>query len=346
MTSENSTGNAAGRRTLAQEIVDTVREPLIVLDAQLRVLIASRSFYSAFRIAPSEVEGRALSTLGNGQWNIPALSKLFEDILAHDTTVENYEIELDSPALGHRVMLLNARKVFDESNVSTNLLVAIEDVTERRVLDNEKDELLHQKELLLREINHRVNNSLQIIASIILLKARTVQSEDTRRHLKEAHERVLAVATVQEQLQPAAFGARIAVESYLTRLCDSLAASMIPEDQPVTIKVEASDGDVTSEEAVSMGLIATELVINALKYAFPDNARGTVFVRYESSATLWRLAVSDDGIGISTKMTEPPVRSGLGTSIVEALARQLGGRVTLSAESPGTMVTIAVPKTA
>jgi chemotaxis protein methyltransferase CheR len=345
MTHDDPT-RAEGRRTLEQAIVDTVREPLIVLDAHLHVLVASRSFYSTFGVSPIDVEGRALSALGDGQWDKPELARLLGDVLDHDNTIENYEIELESPVLGHRVMLLNARKVFAQGNVSTNLLVAVEDVTERRVLEREKDELLLQKELLLQEMNHRVNNSLQIIASIILLKARTVQSEDTRRHLKEAHDRVLAVATVQEQLQPAAFGARIGVQSYLTRLCDSLAASMIPEDQPVTIKVEADDGDVTSEEAVSMGLIATELVINALKYAFPNNAKGNVIVRYESSATLWRLAVSDDGVGISTKMTEPPVRSGLGTSIVEALTRQLGGRVTLSAESPGTMVTIAVPKTA
>ena len=125
-------------------------------------------------------------------------------------------------------------------------------------------------------MNHRINNSLQIIASILLLKAQTVQSEDTRRHLQEAHERVIAVATVQEQLHPTPFGAEIGVRNYLTRLCESLAASMILERQPVSLRVEAGEGTTTSQQAVSMGLIATELVINALKHAFPRNAQGEI----------------------------------------------------------------------
>ena len=160
-------------------------------------------------------------------------------------------------------------------------LVAIEDVTERRALEREKDELLRQKDLLLQEMNHRINNSLQIIASILLLKAHTVQSEETRRHLQDAHERVMAVAAVQEQLQPTPFGAQIEARSYLTRLCESLAASMIMDDQPVLIRVEAGEGSTTSEQAVSMGLIATELIINALKHAFPGGAKGNIVVRFE-----------------------------------------------------------------
>src|SRR5690242_7750545 len=195
-------------------------------------------------------------------------------------------------------MLLNARKIFYEGNNSTSLLVAIEDVTERRTLEREKDELLRQKDLLLQEMNHRVNNSLQIIASILLLKAQTVQSEETRQHLREAHERVMAIATVQEQLYPLPFGAQIEAGTYLTRLCESLASSVLG-GQLVSLRVEAGEGATTSEQAVSMGLIATELVINALKHAFPNRAKGTIVVGFESSASAWRLSVSDDGVGIS-----------------------------------------------
>ena len=195
-------------------------------------------------------------------------------------------------------------------------------------------------------MNHRVNNSLQIIASILLLKAQTVQSEETRQHLRDAHERVMAVATVQEQLHPTPFGAEIEVKNYLTRLCESLTASMILDGQPVTIRVEAGEGSTTSEQAVSMGLIATELVINALKHAFPDGAKGIIVVSFESSASAWRLAVADDGIGVSTQLADAPARIGLGTSIIEALTRQLGGRITSSAASPGTTVSVTVPRAA
>jgi two-component system, sensor histidine kinase PdtaS len=95
-----------------------------------------------------------------------------------------------------------------------------------------------------------------------------------------------------------------------------------------------------------MGLIATEHVINALKHAFPDGAKGTIVVGFESSATAWRLSVSDDGVGIGSHLADTPVRSGLGTSIVEALTRQLGGRVTTSTASPGTTISVTVPRAA
>jgi chemotaxis protein methyltransferase CheR len=345
--------SAEHRRSLEEAIVDTVREPLIVLDGELNVVVGSRSFYRAFNVTPEETEGRPLYQLGNGQWDIPALRKALAEVIPQHTTIEAYEVEHDFPSIGRRTMLLNARKVFYEGNNSTSLLVAVEDVTERRTLEREKDEflrekdeLLRQKDLLLQEMNHRVNNSLQIIASILLLKAQTVQSEEIRRHLRDAHERVMAVATVQEQLHPIPFGAEIEARNYLTRLCESLAASMILDDQPVSIRVEAGEGSTTSEQAVSMGLIATELVINALKHAFPGGAKGAILVGFESTASAWRLFVSDDGVGIGTHLADAPTRAGLGTSIVEALTRQLGGRVTTAAASPGTTVSVTVPRAA
>ncbi|HEX5321455.1 MAG TPA: histidine kinase dimerization/phosphoacceptor domain -containing protein [Stellaceae bacterium] len=337
---------AKQRRSLEEAIVDTVREPLVVLDGAMRVVVASRSFYRAFGVGPRESEGRLFYELGNGQWDIPVLRELLTAVIPHHTTIEGFEVEHDFPTIGWRIMLLNARKVFYEGNNSTSLLVAIEDVTERRALEREKDELLRQKDLLLQEMNHRINNSLQIIASILLLKAHTVQSEETRRHLQDAHERVMSVAAVQEQLHPTPFGAQIEARPYLTKLCESLAASMIIDGQPVTIKVQAGVGSTTSEQAVSMGLIATELTINALKHAFPGGTQGQIVVSFDSTASAWRLSVSDDGIGISGRLPESPVRIGLGTSIVEALTRQLGGRVTTSAASPGTTVSVTVPRAA
>jgi two-component sensor histidine kinase len=346
MTSDYPLNSTDGRRRLEHAIVDTVREPLVVLDGALRVITASRSFYLAFKVTPDQVEGRLLYELGGGEWNIPALRTLLEEIIPQHTTMEEYVVDHDFPVIGPRTMLLNARKVFYEGNNSTSLLLAIEDVTERRALERDKDELLRQKDLLLQEMHHRVNNSLQIIASILLLKAQTVQSPETRRHLQEAHERVLAIATVQEQLHPSVYGEPIDAARYLRRLCESLAASMILEGQPLSVRVEAGEGAMTSEQAVSMGLITTELVINALKHAFPANATGAIVVRYASEAGAWRLSVSDDGIGMSSVLSVPVPKSGLGTSIVEALTRQLGGRVVIAAALPGTTVSVTVPRAA
>src|SRR6476661_3712121 len=149
---------------LAQGIVDTVREPVLVLDKDLRVIAASRSFYSAFKVSPADTHGRLLYTLGDGQWDIPALRVLLEKILPEKGVMEGYEVEHEFPSLGHRTMCLNARQVFYEGGADTTILLGIEDVTERRVLEREKDELLKQKDVLLQELEHRIANSLQIIA--------------------------------------------------------------------------------------------------------------------------------------------------------------------------------------
>ena len=322
---------------LARAIVDTVREPLVVLNGDLRVVAASRSFYETFGVNQREVYGRLLYELGGGQWDIPKLRGLLEDIIPHQTTIEACEVEHDFPTIGRRNMLLNARQVVDGDRPAA-ILLAIEDVTRRRAAEREKDDLLRQKDLLLQEMRHRVANSLQIIASILLLKARTVQSEETRRHLQDAHQRVLTVATVQQQLEASGLGDEIKIGPYLSKLCASLAASMIGERWPLPVKVRASDGAATSNHVVSLGLITTELLINALKHAFPNDAEGEILVSYDASGADWQLSVSDNGVGRPADADDRP--HGLGTSIVEALAKQLGARVSVSSSPRGTTVSI------
>ena len=97
--------------TLAQGIVDTVREPVLVLDKGLRVIAASRSFYSSFQVRPEDTQGRLLYTLGDGQWDIPKLRVLLEQIIPEHGVMEGYEVEHEFPAVGHRTMYLNARQV-------------------------------------------------------------------------------------------------------------------------------------------------------------------------------------------------------------------------------------------
>src|SRR3984893_11258379 len=211
--------------TLAQAIVDTVREPLLVLDRDLGVLAASRSFYLTFKVAKVDTIGRPLYALGDGQWDIPKLRLLLESIVPEYGVMDDYQVEHDFPGIGCRTMLLNARKVFYEGNSHTTLLLGIEDVTGRRILEREKDELLRQKDallqekdMLLEELQHRVGNSLQIIAAIILMKSRTVKSEETRLHLQDAHNRVMSVAAVQQHLHVSGTAGPIEMTPYLSKL--------------------------------------------------------------------------------------------------------------------------------
>ena len=325
---------------LAHAIVDTVREPLVVLDQDLRVIAASRSFYLTFMVNPDETEGKLLYELGDGEWDIPKLRLLLGKIIPEHGAMEGYEVEHDFPNIGPRTMLLNARKVFYEIGSHTNILLGIEDVTEQRVLEREKDELLRQKDVLLDELQHRVANSLQIIAAIILLKAKTVDSEETRRHLQDAHKRVMSVAAVQKQLHASGVGGSIEMVPYLSNLCETLATSMIGDNRPVSLKVAGEGGRATSRQAESLGLIATELVMNALKHAFPnDKVDGRITIAYDVDGTNWKLTVVDNGIGKPDGVFAQP-KTGLGTGIVKALAQQLGAKVETLAGPEGTTVSV------
>jgi two-component sensor histidine kinase len=326
---------------LAQAIVDTVAEPLVVLDGDLRVVTASRSFYLTFQVDRQNTQGKLLYDLGEGQWDISDLRTLLEKVLPERGVVEGYEVEREFPGIGRRAMRLSARRVFSAGNPT--LLLTMADVTEQRAMEQEMKELMWQKELLLEEMQHRVANSLTIIASILMLKARTVQSEETRQHLKEAHSRVMSVAAVQDHLHAAGQISSIEMAPYLSKLCEALAESMIGESRPISLKVEIAEGRLPSRQAVSIGLIVTELVINALKHAFPAVTRaGQVVVAYKVTGTNWKLSISDNGIGVPEGRARPlgQEKSGLGTSIVKALAQQLEAQVEAVSGPTGTIVSI------
>lgn len=321
-------------RSLAQIVVETVREPLLVLDHTLKIMVASASFHKSFQIDPLDTPDRQLFALDDGAWDIPALHVLLERSLADQPVVEGFLVEQEFPRIGHRIFLLHARKVLGTDDGRALILLGFEDITDRRAIEHEKellqhktDDLLQQKEILLEEMQHRIVNSLQIIASILMLKARAVTSEESRQHLQDAHRRVMSVAAVQQHLHSSGRSDQVEIAPYLSKLCASLAQSMIGETNPATLTVKADKGLVLSSEAVSLGLIVTELVINALKYAFPDPAKvGLVTISYEVNGTDWKLSVSDNGIG-RAENSGPPAKGGLGTSLVKALAQQLEAKV-------------------
>ena len=325
---------------LAQSIVDTVREPVVVLNEGLRVIAASRSFYASFKVSPEETQGKLLYALGDGQWDIPQLRVLLEKIIPEHGVMEGYEVEHQFPGLGQRTMYLNARQAFYKEGAGTTILLGFEDVTQRQILEREKDDLLRQKEILLQEIQHRIANSLQVVASIIMLKAQGVNSEESRAHLQDTHSRVISIAAVQQQLSACGVLGPIDMLPYFSKLSETLAASMIADGRPVTIKVIGGGGSAPSREAESLGLIATELIMNALKHAFPtEKIEGRIVIAYDVDGANWKLSVADNGVGKPDGVFAQS-KTGLGTGIVKALAQQLGAKVETLADPAGTTVSI------
>ena len=321
---------------LALAIVASSTAPLILLDGELRILAASDSFYRAFGVDSAEAVDRPFRELQPGRWDVPQLSALLIGAAEGTAAVDAYEMDLQGDGPEPRRLVIGVHRLDYGHPEQVRLLVSVADVTEARLAAKLQDDLLREK-AVLQEIQHRVANSLQIIASVILQSARKVQSEETRIYLQDAHNRVMSVATLQQQLAASQLG-NVALRPYFEQLCRSIGASMIRDHKQLTLVVEADDSTVSADDSVSLGLVVTELVINALKHAFPGGRAGRIVVGYKSTGPDWSLSVADDGVGM------PPDADsrtpGLGTSIVAALAQQLRAEVRLAESGPGTRVSL------
>ncbi|MDP2082409.1 MAG: histidine kinase dimerization/phosphoacceptor domain -containing protein [Pseudotabrizicola sp.] len=334
--SKTSFDHLEAASTLA--VVVSSHEPLLFLSADQVIIAASASFCRAFEIDPVTLPGRHLSAVGNGEWAMPNLASLLKATAAGSAHIEAYEIDLIRQDRKIRNLVVNACTLDDGDKDRIRMLLAVTDVTDMRAEARIKDDLVREKAILLQEVQHRVANSLQIIASVLMQSARKVLSEEVRGHLHNAHHRVMSIAAVQKQLSTS-LGGEVGIRTYLTQLCDSLGASMIADPDRLSISVIADDSAVKAEVSVSLGLIVTELVINALKHAFPDQATGRIEVGYLAKGSNWTLSVTDNGIGMQAGSSAP--KAGLGTGIVEALTKNLKCELQMSEANPGTAVTIS-----
>jgi len=323
-------------QSLAFALVAASTSPLLLLDDDLNVVTASTSFCTAFRIDPARVAGLSLAALGEGDWNTPQLAALLKATMSGYAQVEDYEMILTRQGRPSRQLILNARKLAYDSS-DGRLLLSIQDVTDARRAQKRAEDALLDKEVLLQELHHRVANSLQIIASVLMQSARKVQSEEARNHLNQAHHRVMSVAALQKQLAATRLG-DVELRPYFIALCDSISASMIRDPDRLSLKVVSDDSITTADTSTSLGLIVTELVINALKHAFVLEQSGVILVDYRTQGLSWILSVKDDGAGMPPDPKD--AKPGLGTSIVQALAKQLGAEIMVADGNPGTSVSI------
>ena len=330
-----NTADVALNLTLA--VIASSNAPLLLLDGELAVLAASASFCRAFQINPGEVTGRQLAELGEGEWNVPQLQSLLKATAFGHANIEAYEMDLKRQGQDGRRLVLNAQKLNYDKEDHTRLVLTVLDVTDARFAEKLKDDLIRKNANLLQELQHRVANSLQIIASVLLQSARRVQSDETRSHLHAAHQRVMSVAALQRQL---AISSRddVHLRPYFTELCHTIGASMIRDHGILKLNAECDDCIVAADVSLSLGLVVTELVINALKHGFPDDRGGEIKVVYRTHDTDWTLSVADNGIGMPTHRDN--ARPGLGTSIVKAFAMQLHARIEVKDADPGTIISL------
>lgn len=221
--------------------------------------------------------------------------------------------------------------------------VLAKDIAERKRVEEALRASLHEKEVLLREIHHRVKNNMQVISSLLSLKSAQVEDPVVRQALKESQVRIRSMALVHERLYSSSDLARVDFADYLRNLYAHLGSAFSVRSDRISVHFDLEELPLDINTAVPCGLIATELISNAMKHAFPGGRTGTIAVSLKrEGAGLIRLSVSDDGIGLPSQLDYRNTES-MGMQIVNMLVEQIDGRVYL-APGPGTRVSVTFPE--
>lgn len=324
---------AARVATVMQTIVDTVRDPLVILDSDLIITAASRNFIRIFGDAEADVLGKRIEDLKQGQWDITPLQQLLARVVPDEAPFEDFLVEDDFPGLGHRVFKLNARKIHVPGNHVTQLLLAFEDVTEAVAADRYRD-------MMAAELAHRVKNSLSIISSFVAFEMRRA-AEPCLQGYQAMRTRINAVASLYDVIaQSNAFGP-VDVQTYLNGIAQSIRSSLVDPDDGIAISVDAGPLVINADYAVPVGLLLNELATNAIKYAFPDG-KGKIMLGFRQREGGLVLSVEDNGVGLEAALIRED-STGMGTRFVDAFVRQIGGTLARASGPTGTTITVRLP---
>lgn len=364
-------------RNYAETIVETVQTPLVVLDADFRVNKANRSFYEMFQVSPSETAKSSLFELGNGQWNIPQLRGILEDILVSDVRLENFELEHLFEQIGQKTLLLNACKL-EREDQALMILLSIEDITERKQFETLRSQLLEHEQLarqqaetanrakdeFLANLSHELRNPLtpilgwsQVLRSGKLKGVAVTNALDvierSARAQSQLIEDILDISRITSgklQLSICPIDLRLVAQAALEGFQLSAEAKNI---QIVSELISTTVlGDINRLQQVVWNLLS-----NAIKFTPPGGRVEIMLSAIENHA---QLRVSDTGKGIEAQFlpyifdrfhqgdassTKTSQGLGLGLSIVRHLVELHGG--TVQAESPGeeqgTTMTVRLP---
>lgn len=369
---EQAQADAEAATRANEDIIETVREPLLVLDSDLRVLKANRSFYDSFKVTPAETIGNLIYDLGNRQWDIPRLRTLLEEILPKDNKFDDYEVEHVFSSIGHKVMLLNARRITQGEIGSQLILLAIEDVTEKMRLERELAERTRDakkaqfgaeaatmaKSDFLANMSHELRTPLnsiigfsEVLEDQLLGALNASQLENVMyilkagRHLLSLINDILDLSKVESgkmELDMENFSLQELLDASLVMQREKAARHGIKLD----MQIESAKPMVIEADERKLKQILFNLLSNAVKFT-PDGGEVQVTVKEINGAQDIEISIRDTGIGI--KQEDIPKLfvefsqlasvydkkyegTGLGLALTKKLVELHGGRIWVESE--------------
>ena len=292
----------------ADDIIATLREPFLILDGDLRVRTANRAFYEAFLVSTGETEGRFVYDLGDGQWNIPGLRALLNEVLTRTRSVHDYQVEHDFPALGRKTMLLNARPFPPDSASPELILLAVEDVSAVRERADELAEAGRQKDEFLATLAHELRNPLAPIRNAVQSLGRDGLAADGVRTARDVIARQVAVMVrlIDDLLDMARISRnQLDVRKERVELA-AVVASAVESCRPLvelsghTLAVGLPPDALTLDaDPVRLAQVFINLLNNAAKYT---RRGGHIWLTAEREGSDAVVRVRDDGVGIPADM--------------------------------------------
>lgn len=315
-----------GAHVQAQGIVDTVTHPLLVLDRDMCVESANRAFFKTFHVGRDETLGRAFYELGDGQWDIPELRRLLDEVIPKSTAVVDYEVRHAFPEAGTRTMLLSARRLFHPDDSGATLLLSLEDATERRRKEEEKD-------VLLGELRHRTKNLLGIVHAL----ARQTEGDTVESYRDAFLGRLEALVKAHDLTSMERSGADLAELARLTLDPYTTERGRLSIDPGVAVVLAKT-------QILPLGLILHELASNAVKHGALSTPEGGVKVAWTIDDAEGQRSLQLRWEERGGPMVVEPAPSGFGTRLIEfAVVHDLGGQRELIFMPEGLTAEIAFP---
>jgi two-component system CheB/CheR fusion protein len=334
----------------AEAIVETVREPLVILNQNLQVVKANKTFYETFQSAHDETEGRLIYDLGNGQWNIPKLRELLENILPAHSTFRDFEVTHEFDRVGRKVMLLNASEIFNPNAQMRTILLAIEDVTDRKQAEEALRTTNAELQHFAYALTHDLQEPLRMVVNFTELLAQEYEGKldkDADKFISYSVQGALRIEALLKALlaywevseRERGSLASIDCGSVLAKTLFNLQAAIAQSGAVVT---SDSLPAVVAEEVLLMQLFQN-LISNSIKYRGKETPR--IHVSAERDGDGWLFAVRDNGIGIDQQDADRVFGmfkrlhgseipgTGIGLAICKKVVERQGGRIWVESQA-------------